>query len=411
MGYPWAMPLPNQKIFNLNQLTYTYHNCLSNDAGQIADRGCFGYDKAFILKHDTNAVILAKGDAQLILSPKYQGKVFTSTAEGETGHSFGWINYKAFDGSLDPHMNAYGGENRLWLGPEGGKFSLFFMPRAKMEFANWKTPAAFDTEPWLVEWKSDTATMLTKDMQLRNYAGTILNIHIRRAVSLLSPQEISRLFGLNTPVTVKQVGYQTVNTLANTGKEAWDERSGMPCLWLLDMFPPSAETIIVMPYLSSIPESKPATTDYFGEIPADRIKTDGRTLFFKADGKSRGKLGIHPLRAGNRAGSYDGKNHILTIILFDMDNRAKYLNQEWKTIKPPFSGDAINAYNDGPLANGKQMGPFYELESVSPAAFLTPGDSLTHRHCVFHFTGSEADLSVISEKVLSVDLKTVKKAL
>ena len=26
-------------------------------------------------------------------------------------------------------MNAYGGENRLWLGPEGGKYSLFFKLR------------------------------------------------------------------------------------------------------------------------------------------------------------------------------------------------------------------------------------------------------------------------------------------
>ena len=48
------------------------------------------------------------------------------------------------------HMNAYGGENRLWLGPEGGRFSLFFPKGAKMEFANWKTPAAFDREPWRV---------------------------------------------------------------------------------------------------------------------------------------------------------------------------------------------------------------------------------------------------------------------
>ncbi len=47
-------------------------------------------------------------------------------------------------------MNAYGGENRLWLGPEGGRFSLFFKPGDSMVFDHWKTPAAFDTEAWNV---------------------------------------------------------------------------------------------------------------------------------------------------------------------------------------------------------------------------------------------------------------------
>jgi hypothetical protein len=157
--------------------------------------------------------------------------------------------------------------------------------------------------------------------------------------------------------------------------------------------------------------SKPATTDYFGEIPANRIKYSDSIIFFKADGKSRGKLGIHPSRAKVIAGSYDAEKKVLTIILFNIDNNAKYLNQEWNTVKPPFSGDAVNAYNDGPLASGGQLGPFYELESVSPAAFLKPEDSLIHNHSVFHFTGSEYDLNVIAERKFGVTLEKIKNTL
>jgi hypothetical protein len=102
--------------------------------------------------------------------------------------------------------------------------------------------------------------------------------------------------------------------------------------------------------------------------------------------------------------------HVLTIILFDIDPSEKFLNQEWNTLKPPFSGDAVNAYNDGPLADGSQMGPFFELESVSPAAFLAPGQFLMHRHLVFHFTGSEEGLDVVSRKVLGVSLGQIKGA-
>ena len=122
----------------------------------------------------------------------------------------------------------------------------------------------------------------------------------------------------------------------------------------------------------------------------------------------RSKLGVPPYSAKNRAGSYDEDKMILTITVFDVDPTARYLNQEWDTQKPPFSGDAVNAYNDGPLENGRQLGPFYELESVSPAAFLAPGQSLSHRHSVFHFTGDEEALDPICRKTLGVSLQQVK---
>src|SRR5258708_23031181 len=58
----------------------------------VFNKGSFGYDLQFLQKQDSGLVILKSGDAQVIVSPKYQAKVFTSTAMGETGFSFGWIN-------------------------------------------------------------------------------------------------------------------------------------------------------------------------------------------------------------------------------------------------------------------------------------------------------------------------------
>jgi len=369
--------------------------------------GSFGYDLAFLQRHDS-IIVLQSGEARIAISPKYQGKVFTSSAAGDEGTSFGWIHYKAFEGPADPHMNAYGGENRLWLGPEGGKFSLFFPPGATMEFANWKTPAAFDTEPWKVVGVDGRSVELKKEFSLTNYAGTALSIGIGRLITIVDRAAIDSRLGLDADTSVKTVGYSTINVLTNKGQEAWTEATGMPCLWLLDMFNPSPATAIVIPFGGD--SSKPATTDYFGEIPADRIKYADNVLFFKADGKSRGKLGIHPQRAKPVAGSYDAQHHVLTITEFSVDTSARYLNQEWNTAKPPFSGDAVNAYNDGPLAGGSQMGPFYELESVSPAAFLAPGQSLSHTHSVFHFTGPEAGLDAIARKVLGVSIEKIKGA-
>lgn len=398
------------------------------DAPVSYAQGTFGYDLDFLSKHDSVIVLRSdQGKAKVLVSAKYQGKVFTSTADGNTGQSFGWIHYKAFSAAVDSHMNAYGGENRLWLGPEGGKFSLFFDKGAKMSFQNWRTPTAYDIEAWKITKQDSGSVSMEKDMKLVNYAGTPLSLTIGRNVSILDRQAINSLLNLSADTAVKAVGYQTVNTLTNTGQQEWTEKTGMPCIWMLDMFNPSPATVIVVPFKEKATDKtggtdktpkadkttkadKVATTDYFGEIPADRIKYDQGVLLFKADGKSRSKLGLNPTRARNMAGSYDALHKVLTLTLFDVDSTGKYLNQEWNTIKPSFSGDAVNAYNDGPLADGSQMGPFYEIESVSPAAFLKPGNSLVHKHAVFHFTGDEAALDKISTRLLGVSLSVVKKA-
>ena len=364
----------------------------------------FQKDLDFLEKYDS-VIVLTRGESRVVVSPKYQAKVFTSTT-GD-GSSFGWINYQAFDAPPDPHMNAYGGENRIWLGPEGGPFSLFFPRGFVMDFGNWKIPAPFDTEPWQLISASDTIASLKKDMKLVNYSGTELSLAVNRKIQLLGNAAIEQWLAIQYGAGVKAVGYYTENSLTNTGEKPWTDSTGMPCIWILDMFPPSPNTTVIIPYKKDS-VAKPANTNYFGEIPATRIKYADSTLFFKADGKLRSKLGIPPGSAKNIAGSYDTDKKILTITVFDINPTARYLNMEWDTKKPPFSGDAVNAYNDGPLEDGRQLGPFYELESVSPAAFLSPGQSLTHRHSVFHFTGDEALLDPICRQTLGVTLQQVK---
>ncbi|MFC6997033.1 DUF6786 family protein [Rufibacter roseus] len=378
-------------------------------ASQQSTEGSFGYDLNFLKSKDDSLVVLksADGSSQVIVSAKYQGKVFTSTAEGIDGRSFGWINYEAFDAPIDPHMNAYGGENRLWLGPEGGKFSIFFRPNAKMVFDNWATPAAIDTERWQVLSSGQDKVSMQKETSIQNYLGTTLNTKIKRDVQILTSAEIESMLGVGAGEGVKVVGFKTNNAITNTGDKAWTKETGAPCIWILDMFNPANGTVIVVPFNEQA-TGKVATTDYFGEIPEDRIKYNNGILYFKADGKSRGKLGLAPERAKPIAGSYDPTNNVLTVTKFDVDNNGVYLNQEWTTAKDPLKGDAVNAYNDGPLEDGSQMGPFYEIESVSPAAFLQPGQTLTHNHSVFHFTGDKAALDQIAQKIFGVSLETIQ---
>ena len=391
---------------------------LDTDTLAGTPQGNFAEDLSFLRRKDSGLLLLSlpdHGQAQIIVSPKYQAKVFTSTAEGPSGRSFGWVNYKAFSGALDPHMNAYGGENRLWLGPEGGKFALFFPPGKPMDFDHWKTPADFDTAPWDVVKASSSSATLSKQMSLVNYAGTRLDLSVDRTITVLSMMEMSQQTGM--PLAefgedVKVVGYRTENKLTNRGDVEWNEKTGMPCIWILDMFTPSPETVITVPFKKTPTTdfSQVATTDYFGQIPEDRLTYNDHVLFLKADGKSRGKLGVRPDKARDWIGSYAADTKVLTLLHFDLDPTARYLNQEWNTTAPAFVGDAVNAYNDGPLEDGSQMGPFLEMESVSPAAFLAPGGSLMHKQSVYHFTGNEKALDQISKKLLGVSLEEIQSA-
>ena len=100
------------------------------------------------------------------------------------------------------------------------------------------------------------------------------------------------------------------------GSDPWTKEKGALCIWMLGMFNPSDSGTVIIPYNEnpSDKNTKIATTDYFGEIPTGRIKTDNGLLYFKADGKYRSKLGLSATRAKSLVAGYDAINKVLTVI-------------------------------------------------------------------------------------------------
>jgi len=105
-------------------------------------------------------------------------------------------------------------------------------------------------------------------------------------------------------------------------------------------------------------------------------------------------------------GSYDAVNKVLTVAKFTLsEGETDYVNSQWALQEHPFAGDAVNSYNDGPLDDGTQLGPFYELESSSPAAALIPEGSTVHMHQTYHFVGNEKSLDEIAVQLFGISLK------
>jgi len=374
-------------------------------------KGSFGYDLAFLKKNEQVILLgTSSHSARVLIVPDYQGRVMTSTAGGDEGNSYGWINYDLVQSdSLLTHFNPFGGEDRIWIGPEGGQYSVFFKKGSPFDFENWQTPAVIDTQPFDLVSSDSVQATFKKSALLTNYSGFTFTFDIGRQILLWNDEDILREFGI-TVKNLQAVAFESKNSIRNTGPEIWKKKTGLISLWILGMFTPSDKTTIVLPYSPAADYKKKITDNYFGEIPPDRLVKSTERLFLKADGRHRGKVGIAPSIAKDIAGSYDADKHILTLIKFDLEKTADYVNSKWEIQKEPYRGDAVNSYNDGPLASGGQLGPFYELESSSPAKELKPGETLTHRHITLHLEGDESLLNEIAMKTLGVSLKDISNA-
>ena len=374
--------------------------------------GTFGYDLNFLRQYHKDILVLGdSAGAQIIIAPAYQGRVMTSTTEGNKGISFGWVNHELIaSGKIAEHINAFGGEERFWLGPEGGQFSIYFKKGAEFKFDNWFVPKEIDTEPFELVSSTSSEAVFKKEMHLENYSGNKFDLTVDRTIRLLDKASINTTLGIAIPENVQAVAFESDNSITNNGATAWDKKTGMLSIWILSMLNASPQTTVAVPYKQgdSANLGKIVTDDYFGKVPADRLKVDSGLILFKADAIQRSKIGVSPKRALPFVASYDAVNKVLTIAQFTLPAGATdYVNSLWKLQDDPFSGDAVNAYNDGEI-HGEQMGKFYEIESSSPAASLAPGNSMQHIHRTIHLRGTKEDLDKISMKILGKPVDAIK---
>jgi len=346
------------------------------------------------------------GSARVAVVAEYQGRVMTSTSGGTTGPSYGWLNREAIAAKeRKPHINVFGGEDRFWLGPEGGQYSIFFAQGDPFDLEHWQTPEPIDWGPWEVADRSASEVRFRRAIELVNYAGTKLSLEASRVLRIVDPGASG----------TEAVGYESENTITNTGKNAWTKETGLLSIWILGMFNPSPSTTVVIPFVAG-PEEElgPIVNDaYFGKVPADRLVVGEGVLYFRGDGEYRGKIGIPRKRALPVMGSYDAEGKVLTLVEYTLPADATdYVNGMWEISDAPYGGDVVNSYNDGPPAPGaKPLGPFYELESSSPAAELSAGESLTHVHRTLHFRGPDAELDALAKKALGVSIADIVSAL
>ncbi len=382
----------------------------------------YGAVRDFLVAHTSVVELTGENGERVAICPEYQGRVMTSTCGDLTGRSFGWVNKSFIErGETDRHFNNFGGEDRLWLGPEGGPFSLWFAPGAEQNLDNWITPSVLNDGAFkITSDKEAPHYRLGRQIKFTNAARTPFDLEISREIHLQKAHHFAKLFGADahhalSAGKLKMVGFQTINTITNRGP-AMTRDKGLVSIWSLGQFPASPRTHIVIPYKGGDDTGLGpiVNSDYFGRVPADRLRFTPEAIWFLGDGKYRSKIGVPQQRVKPVAGSIDMQQGVLTLVHFSMptDPTAfSYVNNLWGRQEQPFQGDVFNSYNDGPPEPGRAaMGGFYELESLSPAAQLPTGKSITHTHSTFHIEGDVASLSRLAKAALGVDVKVSETA-
>lgn len=382
----------------------------SERASAAPEAATFQEDMDFLQQHGNVEVLGREEGGRVAVSPQYQGRVMTSgVAPG--GRSFGWVN-RAFieTGETGTPFDNYGGEDRFWLGPEGGQYGLYFPPGRAFDLENWQVPPALNEGTWNVEEQTDRSITLARSMQVSNYQGTTFDLDVQRTIRMLGEGDVREHFGISPPESVDWVGFESINEVTNAGSNAWPREGGRPSIWVLGQF----ETFrgaarIVVPY-DEEGSGAVVNDDYFQPLDDSRLVADEGVIVYKADGKYRSKIGVGPARAQAKFGSYNPEARTLTLIQYKKPEGAEaYVNSVWEKQEQPYGGDVINAYNDSPTDAGESS--FYELESSSPALDLAPGESYTHPQRTLHLTGPPQALSYLMEEALGVSAGEVARAL
>jgi hypothetical protein len=355
-----------------------------------------------VLRHPATSAALA-------VAPDLVGRAMCSTFDAKAGKANGWINHEALQkGKVDPVFNNFGGEERFWFAPEGGPFGLMF-GRKKSAFENYTVQDGMSSLSYQVVDNDDQFVSMKAEMSLRNGSDTQFSLRVERRISLIA----SCPYASEIPGPVESVAFQSDNIVTNVGASPWSRKNGTLAMWCLGQFvehPRLSVIVPIRPAVGVLPSS-PTVDEYFkdfclgGSFPSDRRLSFDDYVLLKADGRVRGKIGVKKEHATGRLGSYNPNDDHLIIVDHDFYPELEYAAGYWRSYDDPFNGDALSVYIDGPQEAGGPDGFSYELETMSPALFLPPGESFAYRNRTFHLRASRKAIGMVCKRFLKADIE------
>lgn len=359
----------------------------------------------------------------VLVAPGLVGRVFCTGFDGVNGATASWIDEAQLrKGATPPVPGAqwanFGGEERLWFGPEGGKFGLFFPPGVKQEHANYLVPEAMNSLAFRADRaaRQEGAVTFAAPVRLVNYQNQPIDLHVTRQVEVLDACPLMLGFGSE----VEFVGFQSRTSVRNTGAEPLTRQTGTVCVWTIGIHPSQERSVTVVPFQPG-PDAElgePLLKEYFktgtvdftripaGHSPDDYWAVKDRCALIKASGVVQTKLEMSPRRTLGRMAAVDVATGQLTVVEWRTYPELDYCCPFWIPHDgDPFDGSALSIFV---LGRWHGVAPFYELECFSPALFLHAGEEYCHTSRTWHLRGNKAALAAVCERSFFADFKTIE---
>lgn len=344
---------------------------------------------------------------KVLVCPQLAGRVLGTSFSGESGTFGGYINHRAFTEGMKDAWDNWGGEERYWLCPEGGQYGLMFRDKRE-SFSHYHVQDGINNQPYEVTEASPHGSFLRmrSRMRLQNKQGTNFDVEVARHISPLDNCPYANGCGSSVDV----VGFQSESTLSNIGQIPFSRDTGALAHWHIGQFPVGKHTIAAIPYRASSSEDPPIREDYFkdfclgGFMPRHHYSKLNNCVLLKADGRVRTKLGQNSSRAAGLLGSYNLETGEVVLMDYDFYPKLEYVASYWYHQPRPYHGDVISLSVEGPNEPGGPAGRCYELEAMSPALWLDPGESFTWRTRTMHLRGAKQTVAPIFERFLGPNL-------
>jgi len=369
--------------------------------------------------HAPATLVGRRVELQVVCAPTLVGRVMSCTFDALRSDALGWIGVEAIQrGAVNPVFNNFGGEERIWFGPEGTQFGLHFADKTQT-FAAYRVQPAMSSLPYTLIRQSPQRDFLVMHsrVELSNLLGTNFTLDVERTVRLV---EVSP-YHLGVDGSIETVGFQSETLITNIGSRSIGPETGFLSCWTPGIHPNGAGRFVVMPFRAAEPREmgEPVLRDYFknfclgGQFPAERWWVGHDHAVLRSDGTCRVKVSLSPKRALNRIGSISVDGTELIINDFDLYPELPYVAAFWREVSPEgvLQGEAVSSYIDGPDEKGNRAGDFYELETLSPALQLKPGESLAHRNRLVHLRGRSDHIDVIAQRFLNVSRQHIATVL
>jgi hypothetical protein len=371
-------------------------------------------------------VVLKGADPQkwVVVCPSLVGRVMCTSFAGTEGQTRGFINapqlQKGFScgdqGAGTGDWNNFGGIERIWFTPEGGKFGFGFPPGKAQNLDNYLIQPAMQDQRYSVIARSEDGKLLTcaAPIALTNYQGHAVKLSVRRQITVLEHSPFAAGLGQQ----VKCVGFESKTWATNAGPKNLSRDETPLGLWTLGIYNSGPHTVVLLPYREG-PEAElgpPVSTDYLpsfllhGSLPPGQWTAKNGCVVIRANGKAQSKLEMRRRRALGRLASLDLDTLSIDIVDFPIYPEQPYPASYFLPYDgDPLDGGVLSSYmNEGQPGNAEKPA-IHELEVCSPLAELAPGQQSCHTSRVYQLQGDEAAIDQICRRFFNTRLKELRE--